>query len=307
MSDVSVIIPSHNVRDLVGQTIESVLGQTDPPEEILVVDDSTDDSIDVIERYGSQTGGQVKPIRVEPCNVSEARNIGIERSTRSFIAFLDADDIWLADKTRCQLALLAEDPGASGAFCGLFNFHCDLDDMGRSTWDVMADRPDPSGIIRTQMVVASATLVRREALGAIRYDERTGNGEDTIFAAELALAGPWRLVPEPLLGRRIHGPRQITDNPWHTVWNTRTRVGWCRDRADRLGPDTAARLEEELWQNLVEFVERRYWNRQLNELRSLRDKVAGLCPHVYERCSIVGRRIYPRWTYRLRDLFTCSK
>ena len=300
MADVSVIIPSHNVRDLVGICLDSVLAQSDVPSEVIVVDDSTDDSAAVIEPYVQRTNGRVMLLRVEPCNVSQARNIGIERATKPLIAFLDADDVWLADKTRRQVGLLAGDREAAGAFCGLFTFRQGLDDTGRKPWDVMKDRPSIPEVLTTQMIVSSAMLIRREALGDIRFDETSGHGEDTVFSADVALVGPWRCDAEPMLARRLH-PTQITASPWHTVWNVKTRVLWCRAHAPQLGEDVAEQLERQLWQSLVEYVERRYWTRQLAELRSICRETARLCPEQYERSSIAGRRIYPRWVYRLRD------
>ncbi len=303
MVDVSVIIPSHNMRDLVGICIDSVLAQTAVPSEVIVVDDSIDDSAAVIEPYVQRTNGQVKLLRVEPCNVSEARNIGIERATKPLIAFLDADDIWLADKTCRQIALLAEDQQAAGAFCGLFTFRQGLDDMERKPWDMVKDRPSITEVLATQMIVSSAMLIRRAALGDIRFDETSGHGEDTVFSADIALAGPWRCDVEPMLARRLHGT-QITANPWHMVWNTKTRAMWCRAHTPQIGKDTAEHLEQQLWKSLVEHVERRYWTRQLDELRSICRETARLCPAQYERSSLAGRRIYPRWVYRLRDGIT---
>ena len=297
---ISAIIPSHNVASYVGPAIESILAQTVPIDQILVVDDSTDDSPDVVTRYEQQTRGRVKLIRVDPCNVSEARNIGLEAATGQWIALLDADDLWLAEKTQRQLELLEQDRAAVGAFCGLFRFQRDLDDLGRPTWDVVRDRPTIVEITRTQMAVASATLFRRDAMGSLRFDPKTGHAEDTIFAAELGFAGHWRCLTEPLLARREHGT-QVTANPWHTVWNTQTRVAWCRRHAEKIGLDEAAQVENDLWRGLVEFIERRFWARQLDELSSLRDKVNELCPEVMAQSSVASRHIYPRWMYGIRD------
>ncbi len=303
MADVSVIIPSHNARNFVGQAIESVLAQTDVPRQILVVDDSTDDSDEVISVYEKQTQGLVQLICSEPCNVSQARNRGLDCATSNYVAFLDADDVWLEQKIARQLALLEADNKAAGTFCGLFIFHDDLDDQGRKPWPVMQDRPNLEQIIMTQMVVASASMVRKQALGALRFDERTGHAEDTIFAGEVALIGPWRCDPEPLLARREHAT-QVTADPWHTVWNTQTRVQWCRSHAGRIGAQFAEDIERQLWTKLVEFVERRYWARQLHDLRAIRSQVHKLCPQVLNESLVAGRRIYPAWIYRLRDMLS---
>ena len=302
MADICVIIPSHNVADFVGAAIQSVLDQTDPPARIFVVDDSSDDSPEVLRGYERSHPERIQVIRVDPCNVSEARNIGLARADRRFVAFLDADDIWLPQKTALQMAMLESDPEAVGAFCGLFTFRHDLDDQGRPVWDVIHDRPGVEQIMVTQMIVSSAMLIRREALADLRFDERTGHAEDTIFSADLALEGPWRCVEQPMLARRGHAT-QITASPWHTVRNVETRLRWCRERADRLEAAMAARIEQTLRDRLVGFVERRYWTRQLADLRALREAVGRICPRELAASSIAGRRIYPAWLYRLRNWF----
>ena len=97
--DVSVIIPVYNGERYLAEAIGSVLTQTIQPREIIVVDDgSTDGSTAVAERFS----GQVQLYRQKNRGASSARNRGIEVSEGSFLAFLDADDLWLPDKLECQ-------------------------------------------------------------------------------------------------------------------------------------------------------------------------------------------------------------
>ena len=92
---VSVIIPAFNVEDLVSQALDSVLEQGLRPSEIIVVDDgSTDGTQQQVQRYGDP----VRYIRQENSGPSVARNTGVRAATSDWIAFLDADDIWQADK-----------------------------------------------------------------------------------------------------------------------------------------------------------------------------------------------------------------
>ena len=99
---VSVIIPNYNYARFIGEAIESVLAQTYQPLEIIVVDDaSTDDSIKVIESFGDK----VKLIRQENGGVGKARNTGARNAGGDFLAFLDADDIWLPEKIEKQIKL----------------------------------------------------------------------------------------------------------------------------------------------------------------------------------------------------------
>ncbi len=104
---VSVVIPAYNNQQYLCRSIDSVLAQTRPADEIIVVDDgSTDDTASVIQSYGDK----VRYLQQENAGASAARNTGIEAATGNWIAFLDADDEWLPEKLQCQLTLLQQHP-----------------------------------------------------------------------------------------------------------------------------------------------------------------------------------------------------
>jgi glycosyltransferase involved in cell wall biosynthesis len=111
MVEVSVVIPSYNSAQYLPQAIDSVLGQsycgafaqTHGGLEVLVVDDgSTDDTPNLMQRYGAP----VRYIWQPNSGVAVARNTGIRESQGRYVAFLDADDTWLEDKLEKQLAAL---------------------------------------------------------------------------------------------------------------------------------------------------------------------------------------------------------
>ena len=105
---VSVVIPTHNRKRLVPRALESVLAQTRPAEEIIVVDDgSTDGTASAV---ASRFAG-VRCLRQERRGVSAARNRGVASATGHWIAFLDSDDEWLPHKLERQLAALEASPG----------------------------------------------------------------------------------------------------------------------------------------------------------------------------------------------------
>lgn len=103
---VSALIPTYNRRTQVTRAIESVLAQSVPVEEIIVVDDgSTDGSAEAIR---SCYGSRVAIYRQENAGVSSARNRGIREAQGEWIAFLDSDDVWLPTKIERQLEALGE-------------------------------------------------------------------------------------------------------------------------------------------------------------------------------------------------------
>lgn len=106
-SAVSVIIPTFNRQATIARAINSVLNQTIPAQQIIVVDDgSTDRTAEMIaHRYPSIT-----LIQQAHTGVSAARNAGIAISTNDWVAFLDSDDQWLPEKLSRQLAHLSKKP-----------------------------------------------------------------------------------------------------------------------------------------------------------------------------------------------------
>ena len=108
-ADVSVIIPEFNTQDLVGDAIHSVCAQSVAVREIIVVDDaSTDASIEVIE--GLKISGLRLIRHAVNAGPSAARNTGIREATGEYIAFIDADDLWLECKLKRQIQLMNDNP-----------------------------------------------------------------------------------------------------------------------------------------------------------------------------------------------------
>ena len=101
---VSVVVPCYNNSIYVSEAISSILAQSVPPAEIIVVDDgSTDDSLSRIARFG----GAVTLLRQANRGAAGARNAGVAATSQPFIAFLDADDAWPENRLAAMLALLA--------------------------------------------------------------------------------------------------------------------------------------------------------------------------------------------------------
>lgn len=121
---ISVVIPAYNARAYIGRTIESVLRQTHPPSEIIVVDDgSTDNTAEVIRGFA----GRVKLIEQANAGASAARNAGIEAATGDWIAFLDGDDEWLDQRLEKQADYLRRYPELVWVTGNYYECFCDPD------------------------------------------------------------------------------------------------------------------------------------------------------------------------------------
>jgi glycosyltransferase involved in cell wall biosynthesis len=105
---VSAIIPTFNRRNYIRRAIDSVLAQTTPVDEIIVVDDgSTDGTAEALETW---YGSRVRVVRQENSGVSGARRLGIQEACGEWIAFLDSDDEWTPERNEKLLAAAAVVP-----------------------------------------------------------------------------------------------------------------------------------------------------------------------------------------------------
>lgn len=114
---VSVIIPAYNVHDYLGECIESVLNQTYPHWEMIVVNDgSLDDTLAYAQRYASQDQ-RIRVIDQENSGVSVARNAGLYSANGKYVIFLDGDDYWKPSLLR-KLVTVSEQSEVKIVYCG---------------------------------------------------------------------------------------------------------------------------------------------------------------------------------------------
>jgi glycosyltransferase involved in cell wall biosynthesis len=189
---VSVIIPAYNCENYIGAAIDSILGQNYPSLEILVVDDgSTDSTADVLETFGDK----VQVISQKNSGSAVARNIGLEKSTGDYIAFLDSDDIWLEGKLSSQVSFLETHAEYGLVYSDWVCWHPDKDgifkDHGYDKDTTSAKRP-LSGwlfeeLIKDCIVWTGTVLMRRavyEKTGA--FDATLMRGQDYDYWLRIA-------------------------------------------------------------------------------------------------------------------------
>lgn len=216
---VSVVIPCYNAQRYIGATIASVLAQKDVALEIIVVDDgSRDDSVALVRRGFPA----VRIVEQANAGVAAARNTGIAAARGEWVAFIDADDIWLPGKLAAQLAQMAALPDCR---------------MGYTAWKVWpSDVPQPapdylarlqeeaadgarwsgaSGWIYPQLLLdcvvwTSTVLMRRTLLAELNgFDTSLRLGEDYDLWLRASRITPIHRVARPYALYRIH-PASIT-------------------------------------------------------------------------------------------------
>lgn len=116
---ISVVIPAYNAERWIGETLHSVLGQSDPAEEVIVVDDgSTDRTLDVARRYEPA----VRIITQANAGCGYAFNTAINAASGDYVALCPADDVWVEQKLKWQRATLRDDPEIDVSFGAAINF-----------------------------------------------------------------------------------------------------------------------------------------------------------------------------------------
>jgi glycosyltransferase involved in cell wall biosynthesis len=199
---VSVVMPVHNGERYLDAAIRSALGQTEPPAEILVVDDgSTDGSAAVARGFGAP----VHCLSGPHAGLSAALNRGIERARGTLLAFLDADDLWIDVKLAGQLRALAADPRLDAVFGHVEQFVSpDVEEAARPALPD-AVRVAPGYLAGT--LVIRATAFRR--VGPFDPRWQIGNFIDWYLRAqEVGLRSA--MLPEVVLRRRLHADNMGT-------------------------------------------------------------------------------------------------
>ena len=222
MPRVSVIIPAYNAASTIAGTVDSVIGQTFGDFEIICVDDgSTDQTRAIIERYTQAHGERVRLVGQANSGPAAARNNGARHSTGEYLAFLDADDVWMAQMLERTMAVLDSDPALSLVYCNAAL----ADSEGVALDTVLVgkgfDHPPSLHELLTQLwpIMPSAALVRRSAYdkcGGYR-DELRGASfrfEDVDFWIKMREQGPFGYIAEPLvIWRFAWFPRQLKRLP----------------------------------------------------------------------------------------------
>lgn len=194
--NISVIIPVYNAEKYLSEAVDSVLAQVAGVGEIILVDDgSSDDSLRVARSFGAR----VIVCTQENCGAGAARNRGLEQASGEFLAFLDADDVWLPAKTALQLDAFRLDPALDMVFGHVDQFLSpDLSDEQRQSIRVQEYRVP--GMHVGAMLIRAAAMRK---VGAFRTDIDLGEFIDWhARAADLGMRSA--MLPDVVMRRRLH-------------------------------------------------------------------------------------------------------
>jgi len=227
---IAVVIPTYNGATYLPATLESIMAQRRPPDEVIVVDDgSTDDTPVLAARFPPN----VRTIRTEANHgICHARNAGIAASRSQWIALCDHDDVWLPDKLTRQLDAIRAVPDVDFLFSdfvdvvgntwtGKRKFLQVSDqywaegrrDLGDGVW--LFETPLLPRLIRFQPIFPSTVMFSRALFDRIGgFDDALGHepAEDLEFTLRAIARTRVLAIAVPLVGKRDHGGGLSDDN-----------------------------------------------------------------------------------------------
>ena len=225
---ISIIIPAYNCARYLPDAIVSVLRQTHPRVEIVVVNDGSPDNTDeVVQPYLDR----ITYIKQENRGLSAARNVGFRASRGEFVCFLDADDILLPDKFTLQLSKFELEPDLGVVISG----YVDVEEDGQT--EILAvkknwDRDALERMFNHEVFPPHTAVIRRSVLEAsplFPEDIDTNESqEDWQLWLDMALNGvKFSSVPESTCKYR-NRPGSIRANPLKHLDGARRVVNWLR-------------------------------------------------------------------------------
>lgn len=212
---VSVIIPNLNRAEFLEEAIQSVLRQTLPAAEIIVVDMQSSDNSDLIaKKFEKKVRFISKPFK----NQSESRNFGIRIARGSLISFLDSDDLWLEKKLEEQSKFMAVHKQYAFSYTDAVVVDLSGEEMPHSyVYNYQKTNPYQGKIARLlltghNVIPTSSVMARKSALREVRgFDERLSYHEDRDLWIRLSQNGGAGFLDKILAVYRVHGKQFTKD------------------------------------------------------------------------------------------------
>jgi len=307
MTIVSVIIPTYNAAEWVCATIDSVIAQTYPDLELIVVDDgSRDDTVSVVRRKLARDFRNDWKIIELGTNrgPSVARNVGLDAANGSWVQFLDSDDFISPTKFERQMAYCARAPDEVTAIYSPWR-RCFLDD-GEITWEGPLIAPDMEGRAPVMCLVGSVRPLHSAGLARRSTLERIGGFDETLrfweceeITVRLAAAGRLAAVqsPEPCYLWRMHRDKLYIGDEDARYRAAPVALGWIEQilkatgnrPLDQLGLSVTDRrdlLDDcTFWARLLHAHDRAAFRRYVAMARTLDPEIAPTNPRYVAAAS----------------------
>lgn len=242
----SVLMPAFNSRATIARALRSALGQTLPPQEIVVVDDgSTDGTAGLVQ---SEFGDRVTLIRQSNAGPSAARNRAARHAAAPWLAFLDSDDEWLPEKLERQARHIAAHPESVLCATGYLTrredgseFPCPLE-AGMSRQAILEALS-----LKTFFLLSTVAIRRQEFLALDGFLERLHCSEDRDLWTRVAVSHPVTTMPD-LLTRKYELSTSLSSDPQKTLRDGRianARIFQLLTEANALENPASARRKAE--------------------------------------------------------------
>ncbi len=212
---VSVIIPVHNCASYIHEAVNSVLTQSFSDLELMVIDDGSDDWD---YRQLETLDPRVRVIRIGGEGVSRARNRGMKEARGTFLAFLDADDVWFPGKLTAQVRYFEQHPEVGVVFGGFIRWQAGAQGSFQPADQLMQDcsAVDRCEVARSGwlysrllsglLVGMNTAVIRRDVYEAIGgFNEAMRQGEDYDFWLKASRICEMHALDAPVALYRIHG------------------------------------------------------------------------------------------------------
>ena len=190
MPKISIITPAYNCEKYLPEAVKSVFSQTFEDWELLMIDDcSGDNTYRCMEKMAEKD----KRIRIFQNKVNSGtaatRNFGVRMAKGEWIAFLDSDDLWKADKLEKQMAMLTKHPDARLIFTG--SGFMDADGKPIAYTLHVPERVNRSRLLRQNIISCSSVLIRKELMTEFPMPEEGGIHEDFATWLKVLEKIPW--------------------------------------------------------------------------------------------------------------------
>lgn len=198
---VSVIMPAYNGSEFIGDAIDSVISQTYSFWELLIVDDaSTDNTPEIIKNYSSSDNRIQLLQNSKNYGTQHARNRAIEEASGRFIAFLDADDLWLPEKLEIQLKTLR-----NNNLAGCFSSYDLIDEKGEAIGKQIRALPELSysKLLKANYVGNLTGIYNAEKIGKVFCPDIAKRQDWALWLEVIRRGGPLKGIQKSLAKYRI--------------------------------------------------------------------------------------------------------